>query len=119
MKHLLYTKKMKKGITLIELAMAVLILGLVAAGTTYGSKLIEESRITKMIVDLTELKGAYDVFTEKHSLPPGDLNVASTFWPNCAENNADCNGNGNGVVEHGISSQTDEVVAAMRHLNLE
>lgn len=101
------------------MAMVILVIGLLTVGANYGNKLYESYRINSMISNMTEYKGAYEMFVSKYSYPPGDLPTASVFWSNCAETNTNCNGNGNGKIERGNNATTDEVVAAMHHLKLD
>ena len=52
---------MKKGFSLVELSIVLIIIGLLIAGVSSGSKLIKQARINSLINELNELKNSFNI----------------------------------------------------------
>jgi prepilin-type N-terminal cleavage/methylation domain-containing protein len=107
--------RLKSGFTLVELAIVLVIIGLLVGGVLQGQALIEQAQIRAVIAQLREYDTAVNTFRAKYdnSLPgdienahafgldknqSGDLNVARTDCPNF-------DGNGDGPLS--IASSCD------------
>jgi prepilin-type N-terminal cleavage/methylation domain-containing protein len=66
------------GFTLIELAIVVVIIGLLTAAVRGGYTLLEGSKTNSIISDLKKYKSAYDSFVLQYSAIPGDMIDAVT-----------------------------------------
>ncbi len=72
----------KKGFTLVELAIVIIIVGLIVAGTLAGQSLIEQAQIQKQIKTIREIDLTYKTFQLKYNALPGDISEehAMTFF---------------------------------------
>lgn len=99
------------GFSLIELAVVLIIMGLLIGGVLKGKDLIESARLKRVISQLNEYRVATSTFLDKYDALPGDFNKASTMIkPGLRD------GNGNGVVEGSGLSPGSEALAFWSHL---
>lgn len=70
--------KMKKAFTLVELAIVLVIIGLLVGGVLQGQELIKGAKLTRQIKDWQELKTGYSTFYLKYRHIPGDDAQASS-----------------------------------------
>ena len=85
---------MQKGFTLIELAIVLVIIGLLVGGVLAGNELIEQSKIRSTIKELESYQTAVDVFHEKYRCLPGDCDRQMAISSEIAHN-----GDGDGFIE--------------------
>ena len=117
-------KVVQAGFTLVELSIVIVIIGFLVAGIAAGANLVKQAQIRSVISDINSYQTAYNGFVSKYNAAPGDLSVASTYWPfsatgcaSAAANDVMCNGDGDGNIISSLT-QTDEVAAAWKHLQL-
>jgi prepilin-type N-terminal cleavage/methylation domain-containing protein len=77
---------MKKGFTLVELAIVVIIIGLLVAGTLAGQELIRQAQTKSMLNQIKSYNQAAVIFRTKYGHLPGDLPNASDFGINLNSN---------------------------------
>jgi prepilin-type N-terminal cleavage/methylation domain-containing protein len=85
---------MKKGFTLIEAAVVLIIIGIVVGGVLQGNEIIHQARIRAQIrqfVDYTRVRQAFEI---RYNSLPGDFSKASTYLGPSA-----VNGNNNNKVD--------------------
>lgn len=85
----------KKGFTLVELSVVIIIIGLILAGISTGSELIKEAGLRRLVDNSNSLIANIKLFKTKYGGLPGDLDNASSYF-GCvnATTPAGCNGNG-------------------------
>lgn len=96
----------KKGFSLIELSISLVIISLIIAAIAGGNHLIRTARLQRVISELTDYAKAVDQFTLTYHHLPGDMPTATAFWSNVQ------NGDGNGRIE----GQETEQLQAWSHL---
>ncbi len=95
-------RKSEGGFTLVELAVVMIIIGLLIAGILKGQELIANARVTSTISQMQGIGAAVDGFTEAYNAQPGDMNDAVTRLVGCAAPCAD--GGGNGAISVNVGS---------------
>jgi len=66
--------KQKQGFTLIELSIAIVIIGVLIAGIVIGRNLIERAKLGKLASEIVEVQRAVKLFQDSYSALPGDYN---------------------------------------------
>ncbi len=97
--------------TLIELAVVLVIIGLLVGAIAGGTSLLRQSELQTVISDYGKYTGVFDKFRAQYGGPPGDIIDATNYWgddavstSSCSDLNIDngspgtCNGNANGQV---------------------
>ena len=119
----------ERGFTLVELALVLVIVGLVIGGVVVGQDLIRGGAVRAVIGEYQTYSGAVSAFRDKYLSIPGDMTNATSFWGDNATLCADaaiangtpgtCNGNGDGwVIEAAAASQTGEIFQFWNQLAL-
>ena len=87
------------GFTLVELAIVMIIIGLLIGGILKGQELIANAQTTATIAQIKGIDGALSTFRDKYSTLPGDMRTPSTRLRDCTT--APCNraGSGNGRID--------------------
>lgn len=101
MKTFAQTLRKEEGFTLVELAVVMIIIGLLIGGILKGQELITNARITSTIGEMEGISAAYNDFRNQFNAVPGDMNNANVRIANCGAGTANLactNGNGNGVI---------------------
>lgn len=71
---------MKKGFTLVELSIVLVIIGLLIGGILIGQSLIDSAKVIQQVKNLQAFKVAYDRFRDVYKQKPGDFsNRIATF----------------------------------------
>ena len=103
------------GFTLIEIAIVLVIIGLLLGGVLKGQELITSARVRNLISQQDGIKAAYFGFLDRFRALPGDYSLAST---NIANVLPAANGNGNGQIRSVAATDAiDEFVAVWDHLS--
>jgi len=104
------------GFTLIEIAIVLVIIGLLLGGVLKGQELITSARVRNLISQQDGVKAAYLGFLDRFRALPGDYSNASTTIANVA---GAANGNNNGQIQSlsDGGSGIDEHIAAWDHLS--
>jgi prepilin-type N-terminal cleavage/methylation domain-containing protein len=110
------------GFTLVELAIVMVIIGLLVGAIMAGKSMIRAQRVRDLLADARNYSVAMQQFREQYGQLPGDFDHAESVWGN-AEGGAvttncvgygttqspdtvkTCNGNGNGVLDIGSPAE--------------
>ncbi|MBM3395498.1 MAG: prepilin-type N-terminal cleavage/methylation domain-containing protein [Betaproteobacteria bacterium] len=101
--------KTQKGFTLIEIAIVLVIIGLLLGGVLKGQELITSARVRNLISQQDGIKAAFFGFQDRYRALPGDYRDANSNI-NCST--ACAVGDGNGRIDG-----TSEPFYAWHHLN--
>jgi len=109
----------KKGFSLAELSIVLIIIGLLVAGVSAGSKMIKSAELNRMVTEITEINTAYTTFVQTYDALPGDFDNAEAFWGT----DGLINGDGDGKVESTTGTlltagDGDESSNVFHHLSL-
>ena len=120
---------MKKGFSLVELSIVLVILGLLTGGILTGQTLIRAAELRSVNADVQRFQAATRTFQSKYFAFAGDMRNATDFWGAADGNDglgddcyaidstilADaaqtCNGDGNGEIAAGGGSATNHTIS--------
>jgi enoyl-CoA hydratase len=91
------SKKMN-GFTLVELAITMVIIGLLIGGVLKGQQLIANARVTALTAQVQSYRAAHTTFRDVHQAIPGDMPNATTKLADCTAANNCYNGNGDTMI---------------------
>ena len=94
---------MKKGFTLIEMSIVLMIIAAIIAGVMLGKSLITTSRLQTVITNVNTYTSAVSNFKQAYQGLPGDFTNATTLWGTdsngCTNGGGStCNGDGDGKI---------------------
>ena len=92
---------MQKGFSLVELAIAIVIIGLLVGGILKGRELVMQAKVSGTISALQDARVAAETFKKTYGDLPGDITNPGDVIPNCT---GICTtaGNGNGIIGWGV-----------------
>lgn len=110
-------KSQQSGFTLVEIAIVLVIIGLLLGGILKGQELINSAKVKNLANDFRVIPTYIYAYQDKFKALPGDDSGAQNHLPGGAVSD---NGNGNGVIEGAWSSATatDESYMFWRHVRL-
>jgi len=121
--------KKNHAFSLVELSIALIIVGLLVAATVSGKTLIKRTKLSSLITEVAELKTAIATFRLRYDQFPGDMSDAYDYWgvsAGCTNTTATtggstatttetgCNGDGNNLIEW----DSGEFYRSWQHLSL-
>jgi prepilin-type N-terminal cleavage/methylation domain-containing protein len=89
----------QKGFTLVEIAIVLVIIGLLLGGILKGQEMITQAKIKNVIADFSGVSAAYYGYQDRYRAIPGD-DSGATRWAGSTA------GNGNGTVAGKYNSTT-------------
>jgi prepilin-type N-terminal cleavage/methylation domain-containing protein len=96
----------QKGFTLVEIAIVLVIIGLLLGGILKGQEMIIQAKIKNAITDFSGVSAAYFGYQDRYRATPGD-DIQATRWTGATA------GDGNRVLTGVYSSTTDTVESRM------
>ncbi len=84
--------KNQKGFTLVELAIVLVIIGIILGAVLKGQEIIKNAKIKRLYNDYMGYLGAINTYQDRYSALPGDDNTARTKFSGCATHNGDNDG---------------------------
>jgi prepilin-type N-terminal cleavage/methylation domain-containing protein len=72
------------GFTLVELAIVMIIIGLLIGGILKGQELIINARVSSTVAQIKAIESGISGFRDKYASFPGDIALPGTRLPNCA-----------------------------------
>jgi prepilin-type N-terminal cleavage/methylation domain-containing protein len=90
--------KNQQGFTLVEIAIVLVIIGLLLGGVLKGQELIENSKVKAAASDLNGVTAAYNVYIDRYKRLPGDDGPTATLTARGTSWTAVTGGNNNGVI---------------------
>jgi len=93
----------RRGFTLVELSIVLVIIGLIIGGVLTGQQIIQNARITNSINAIQSYQAQFQTYSQNYGMLPGDDPSATARFPN---NLATANGGGDGRVGTGDSFNT-------------
>jgi prepilin-type N-terminal cleavage/methylation domain-containing protein len=108
--------KERKGFTLVELAIVLVVIGLILGAIMTGQQLIQNAKYKRLVNDLQGLSAAVYTYYDRYKAYPGDDLKAVDRWGSTYSNIQ--NGDGDGLIEGSPAStiNTYESVQIWRHL---
>jgi prepilin-type N-terminal cleavage/methylation domain-containing protein len=103
------------GFTLLEIAIVLVIIGLLLGGVLKGQELIASARVRDLISQQDGIKTAFFGFEDRYRALPGDYSQADINI-NCGATVC-INGDGNGRIEAGTGGAIHEEILAWAHLS--
>ena len=88
-------KRHQQGFTLVEIAIVLVIIGLLLGGILKGQEMITQAKIKNVVADFSGISAAYYGYQDRYRAIPGDDNGAATRWTTPTVATA---GDGNGLV---------------------
>ena len=99
---------MKRGFSLVELSITLVIIGLLAGGVVVGRSLVQTAQLRDILADVDTYNTSITNFQNKYKSLPGDMSNATNFWgksaavcnghTGTAALPGTCNGDGNGQI---------------------
>jgi prepilin-type N-terminal cleavage/methylation domain-containing protein len=107
------------GFTLVELAVVMIIIGLLIGGILKGQELISNAQVTATVSQVKGIDAAISTFRDMYNALPGDLRAPENRLPNCdTVGGCDTDGNGNGRIDGDVAGDpTGEMLTAWVHLS--
>lgn len=99
-----HSKSHQSGFTLVELAIVLVIIGLILAAVLKGQEMIQNAKTKNVINDLRGVSTAYYAYQDRYKAIPGDDNAANMHFA------SGVNGNGDGFIS-GLYAASDALAA--------
>jgi prepilin-type N-terminal cleavage/methylation domain-containing protein len=111
-------RKNQQGFTLVELAIVLVIIGIILGAVLKGQELINNAKQKRVYSVYRELLAAVYTYYDKYNALPGDDNQAQTHL-----NSTTADGNGNGIIDGGFifnctNTSTSESCLVFEHMRL-
>lgn len=109
-------KRNQSGFTLIEIAIVLVIIGLLLGGVLKGQELINSAKVKNLAGDFKNIPVYIYGFQDKYKALPGDDSSASTHLATSGVTITD--GNGSGIINGAWNATTGESFTFWQHIRL-
>lgn len=93
-----------QGFTLVELAVVMIIIGILIGGILKGQELITNARVTSSISQMQAIGAAYNGFRDQFNAVPGDIRTAQARITNCTAATTCNNGDGDNIIDTNVGA---------------
>ena len=107
-------KTRQTGFTLVEIAIVLVIIGLLLGGILKGQEMITQAKIKNVVNDFNGITAAVNSYQDRYRAMPGDDLQASTRWASASVPN----GNGNGQIAGLYNNALAAVATSAQESNL-
>jgi prepilin-type N-terminal cleavage/methylation domain-containing protein len=105
------------GFTLIEIAIVLVIIGLLIGGVLKGQELIINARIKSLANDMRSVQAMFFAYQDRYRALPGDDSQTAMRFPASGADPAATNGNANGIIDGAkFSDASTEAKAFWQHV---
>ncbi|ALG66522.1 type II secretion system protein [Beggiatoa leptomitoformis] len=100
-------KRQQSGFTLVEIAIVLVIIGLLIGGVLKGQEIITNARVVNIENSFNGISAAIFSYQDRYRALPGDDAKANIRFPAFASASGTVIGSGNGIIEGQFKSTTD------------
>lgn len=130
-----HTSRPQRGFTLIEISVALVVVGLLIGGVLAARSMMHQSRINSVVAEADKYKAALASFQAKYNALPGDMGNATKYWGIAAgtvgsnytydcynaytpssTGKLTCNGNGDKNIEREAHPSLAEMTLVWQHM---
>ncbi len=104
---MMQSNRRQAGFTLVEIAIVLVIIGLLLGGILKGQEMITQAKIKNVIADLNGVSAAMYSYQDRYRALPGDDKGAATRWTSTSP------GNGDGIVNDGYLAAVPSVLTGL------
>ncbi len=101
----------QSGFSLVELAIVLIVIGLIVGGVLKGRELIESAQLKSVLSQLNDYRVATATFLDRYGALPGDYNQAQEHIDSSLRD-----GNGDGIIDGDGLKRDSEAFQYWRHL---
>ena len=99
-----------KGFTLVELAIVMIVVGLLIGGVLKANQLLNNAKVNATVSQVTSYQASINAFYDTYGALPGDMSSAQSRIPGCLEVDTFCRGgNGNAILGDLIVAAEEDV----------
>jgi len=106
-------ERKQAGFTLVEIAIVLVIIGLLLGGILKGQEMITQAKIKNVIADMSGVSAAMYGYQDRYKALPGDDKNATSRWSSTAPSSGTV---GNGIIEGVWTTAGTEAVTFWDHL---
>jgi prepilin-type N-terminal cleavage/methylation domain-containing protein len=96
-------KNRQAGFTLVEIAIVMVIIGLLIGGVLKGQAMVQNAKVKRVVKQADEIRAGVMAFYDKYGVYPGDEDLAPI------PPGADGEGDGDGMIEGGGTNEDNEL----------